>query len=145
MYYYGVKLHILGQKRLNTIPTMTSVIVTPAAVNDITTAKQFLRQWHNIDVFTDKIYSDDKWRAELAQHNVTVSTPIKLKKGQSILDSADKLFSYAVSRTRQAIESFFNWLQEKTKIQCASKIRSTQGLLSFVFARIASVAFTFNP
>jgi len=59
--------------------------------------------------------------------------------GQKVLDSADKLYSLAVSRTRQAIESFFAWIQKKTKIQSASKVRSLQGLLSFVFARFSVV------
>jgi hypothetical protein len=44
-----------------------------------------------------------------------------------------------ISSIRQPIESFFNWIQEKTKIQHASKVRSTNGLFAFVFARIASI------
>jgi hypothetical protein len=39
---------------------------------------------------------------------------------------------------RQAVESFFSWLQEKTHIQNASKVRSANGLLSFILARLAS-------
>ena len=66
---------------------------------------------------------------------------VKKKKGQACLDSADSLFSALVSRARQAIESFFNWIQEKTHIQNASKVRSDNGLLSFIFARISMLAF----
>ncbi|MDD2278380.1 MAG: transposase, partial [Bacteroidales bacterium] len=73
-------------------------------------------------------------------------------KGQSeCLKCFDKaaadLFSTAVSRVRQPIESFFNWLEEKAGIQRASKVRSTNGLLVHVFGRLA-VAFMclfFNP
>jgi len=48
------------------------------------------------------------------------------------------LFSNSVSKVRQPIESLFNWLIEKTDIQRASKVRSTNGLLVHVFGRIAA-------
>jgi len=74
-------------------------------------------------------------------------TPIKEVKGMpenlKQRDNAyNDLFSTAVSRIRQPIESLFNWLIEKTDIQRASKVRSTNGLLVHVFGRIAA-AFIF--
>jgi hypothetical protein len=39
---------------------------------------------------------------------------------------------------RQPIESFFNWLIEKTTIQRASKVRSTAGLLVHLMGKIAT-------
>jgi hypothetical protein len=80
----------------------------------------------------------------LAERNVRVFTPVKLKKGQEFLDSANAYFSSAVSRVCQAIESFFNWINEKTHIQCASKVRSDDGLISFIFARLAILAFFYS-
>ncbi|NOU18590.1 MAG: transposase [Bacteroidales bacterium] len=79
-------------------------------------------------------------------------TPVKGVKGQAesikyFDKAAADLFSTAVSRVRQPIESFFNWLEEKTGIQRASKVRSANGLLVHVFGRLA-VAFMylfFNP
>ena len=72
-----------------------------------------------------------------------IYTPVKLVKGESIQirqfkHAADKLFSTAVSRLRQPIESLFNWLIEKTDIQRASKVRSAKGLTVHVFGRIAA-------
>jgi hypothetical protein len=75
----------------------------------------------NIELFADKAYSDEGWHAELKKQGIRVVTPVKLEKGQSYLKSADHLFSELVSKVRQAIESFFNWLNEKT--QSASKVR----------------------
>ena len=46
-----------------------------------------------------------------------------------MLDSTDRFLSKMVSQIRQPIESLFNWLEEKTKIQIASKIRSYDGLM----------------
>ncbi len=70
-------------------------------------------------------------------------TPIKDVKGQLEVEKQrnkafNELFSTAVSKIRQPIESLFNWLIEKTNIQKASKVRSTKGLLTFVFGRIAA-------
>ncbi len=70
-------------------------------------------------------------------------TPIKGIKGQcQEIKNRDKaandLFSVAVSRVRQPIESFFNWLIQKTDIQRANKVRSSKGLLIHIFGKIAS-------
>ena len=46
-----------------------------------------------------------------------------------------------VSSVRQPIESFFNWLNEKTQIQKASKVRSSKGLLVHILGRIVIVCF----
>jgi hypothetical protein len=51
---------------------------------------------------------------------------------------AEEILSTAVSRVRQPIESLFNWIEEKTGIQTASKVRSTQGLLVHVFGKLAA-------
>ncbi|MCB0290443.1 MAG: transposase [Calditrichaeota bacterium] len=74
-------------------------------------------------------------------------TPIKKKKGQQTeLDYLQKLFSTAVSSVRQPIESLFNWLDQKTGIQTASKVRSYQGLITHVFGRLtaAMLCLVFN-
>jgi hypothetical protein len=57
------------------------------------------------------------------------------------LGGAGNFFSQLVSKARQAIESFFNWINEKTHIQPASKVRSASGLIAFIFARLAVAAF----
>ena len=140
MYYYGVKLHSLSQKQYHSLPKPTIFGVTPASVSDISFAREALYDAHDIDIYGDKIYNDSDWFEYMRTHsNVNISAPVKLKKGQKILESIDRLYNSAISSIRQPIESFFNWLIEKTHIQSASKVRSSNGLLSFVFARIASV------
>jgi len=141
MYYYGIKLHVLGEKQYKTLPSPRMIEITPASTSDLTHAKSMLAQTRNIQIFADKAYLDAPWHEELAQRNVSIITPIKLAKGQKILSSADKLLSSVASRARQAIESFNNWIQEKTKIQLASKVRSDSGLIAFVFARVAALVW----
>jgi hypothetical protein len=142
MWYYGVKLHILGQKVYHSLPLMTVMQVTPANRHDLTVAKEILSYVRNITLFADKAYCDVQWQTELREkQGITIYTPVKLEKGQTYLRSCDNYFSQLVSKAREAIESFFNWLNEKTHIQSASKVRSEKGLISFIFARLAVAAF----
>ena len=57
-------------------------------------------------------------------------TPVKKPKSQVHLNAADAWLSRAVSRVRQPIESLFNWIEEKTGIEMASKVRSSRVFLS---------------
>jgi hypothetical protein len=76
----------------------------------------------------DKAYCDGPLKEQLAEdQDLDLLTPIKKTKGQKTLSAADSLYSAAVSRMRQPIESLFNWINEKTGIQQASKVRSYQG------------------
>ncbi|MCY7349929.1 MAG: hypothetical protein LH606_04580, partial [Cytophagaceae bacterium] len=55
--------------------------------------------------------------------------------------AADTLFSTAVSRIRQPVESLFNWLIEKTAIEQASKVRSEKGLILHCLGRLAAALY----
>ena len=148
MYYYGLKLHALAFHRPDHLPFPESIVITPASENDLNVHKQ---NWCNIpnrSFYGDKIYRDTELLKDMASlSNSNVLTPVKTVKGQSEITTqwgkaANDLYSRAVSRVRQPIESLFNWIIEKTDIQRASKVRSTKGLLVHVFGRIAA-AFIF--
>jgi len=62
MYYYGIKLHILGEKQYKTLPSPRMMEITPASTSDLTHAKQMLSQAQNIEIFADKIYLDARWQ-----------------------------------------------------------------------------------
>ena len=153
LYYYGVKLHVLGWKREGGLPWPESIIVTNAAENDLTVFKENWNELADHNFYGDKIYHNKEWFEVLdSRQNSKMFTPVKAIKGmcdrmRQFDRAANDLYSKAVSTIRQPIESFFNWLIEKTDIQRASKVRSTKGLLIHVFGRIA-VAFIsciFNP
>ena len=55
----------------------------------------------------------------------------------------DSVYSTAISSVKQAIESFNYWIIQKTNIQHASKVRSSAGLISLIFARIACAFLCF--
>ena len=141
-YYYGVKLHLFSQMRYKTLPQPLCFSITPASKNDLLVGKAMLWNVRNAQIYADKAYIDCCWQTFLKKNNNTVFyIPVKRKKGQKKLSYFEKLYSNAVSSVRQPIESFFNWIQVKTGIHAASKVRSTDGLLAFIFARIAVVAF----
>lgn len=149
-YYYGLKLHALAFYQKNRIPFPESIVLTSAEENDLTVFKQ---NWGDTlsdrTIFADKIYSDFSYfnQEKTEKQNLTLYTPVKGIKGLSEelkqRDNAyNDLFSKAVSKVRQPIESFFNWLNGKTTIQRACKVRSTSGLLLHTMGKIA-IAFIY--
>ncbi len=152
MYYYGVKLHALGFRRLGTLPHPEQILLTPASVNDITVYKQAWAQIENRTFFGDKIYMDKALNQDMiANRNSEMMTPVKAVKGMNDvikkrLKAADDLYSTAVSKVRQPIEALFGWLIQKTEIQKASLVRSTKGLLVHTFGKLAAafIKLTFN-
>lgn len=139
MYYYGVKMHIVGAYKKGSIPVPMYIGLTNAGVGDRKVYEQILPNLHG-NIFADKAYQKQN-KPVLSGENALLHTPVKKQKGEKILDSADKLLSSAISSIRQPIESLFNWIEEKTKIQMASKVRSYNGLMVHVFGRIAAAFF----
>ncbi|MFO1434124.1 MAG: transposase [Candidatus Competibacteraceae bacterium] len=138
-YYYGVKVHLLGLRRPGTLPLPEYIGLTPASAQDRAAFRQIAPQLQGGEVYRDKAYIDELLR-QLSQTEQapTLWTPVKKAKGQAYLDPFGQWLSTAVSRVRQPIESLFNWLEEKTGIQRASKVRSYNGLLVHVFGRLAA-------
>lgn len=148
MYYYGMKLHMLGFRRNGKLPHPEQILFTPASVNDITVYKQAWSTIENRTFFGDKIYMDHELNQQMVlKQNSEMYTPVKGVKGmpdiiKKRIKAADDLFSVTVSRVRQPIEAIFNWLIEKVDIQRASKVRSTNGLLIHAFGRLAAAFIT---
>lgn len=141
LHYYGVKIHLLGLRRASTIPFPQYIEVTPASVHDLTASRDIL-EVINADVsILDKAYADSDLAKLMLENNSILLTPIKDKKGwEAILKQRDmafnELFNKAVSSVRQPIESLFNWINELTQIQNASKVRSENGLKLHLYGKI---------
>jgi hypothetical protein len=145
MYYYGLKLHLLGFRRPGRIPFPEFIALTAASENDLTAFKEIFGDLiYNRVIFGDKIFTDKPYfDGKFAQQNIEMLTPVKLVKGEAqCIRQREKayrdIYSATVSKVRQPVESFFNWLNEKTKIQDAQKVRSTNGLAVHVFAKMAA-------
>lgn len=143
-YYHGLKLHALAFRRQGRLPFPEQLLTAPASVHDLTL---FKTAWSGLTqrcFWGDKIYRDNQFFEPLRQENQSIMlTPVVGVKGQDEREkqfnkAADDLFSRAVSKIRQPIEAFFNWLIQKTDFQIASKVRSTNGLMIHVFGKIAA-------
>jgi hypothetical protein len=145
MYYYGLKLHALGFRRPGKLPHPEEILLTPASESDLNVYKQAWSEILDRVLFGDKGYSDIDFNNQaMKNYHLEMLTPVKAVKGmeeqiKQRIKAADDLFSTAVSRIRQPIESLFNWLIQKTDIQKASTVRSTNGLLVHAFGRLAAV------
>jgi hypothetical protein len=138
LYFYGVKLHCIGVIQPSTIPIPCFLGVAPASASDNRMFEQVSPELSDGTIFGDKAYADTDHRESLLHNqNVELLTPIKKVKNLFSFPGGDT-FSTWISSIRQPIESLFNWLQEKTKIQNASKVRSSSGLLVHIFGRIAA-------
>jgi hypothetical protein len=147
-FYHGVKLHVVAQQRPGTMPLPDRVGLSSGSENDLTTLRQVLPALQGGQLYGDKAYVDSSLRDRLSEEqNLELLTPPKKSKGQERLSAAEKLFSEAVSRARQPIESLFNWIEEKTGIQEASKVRSSEGLMVHAFGRLAAamLLLALNP
>ncbi len=144
MWYFGVKLHALNRYNKGTLPYPESIVMSKASQNDLSIFKENWATVANTTFFGDKIYADNDFFDDLYKQKQSVMlTPIKGIKGKSMelkqIDFAyDRLFSKAVSSIRQPIESFFNWINEKTQIQNASKVRSANGLMVHIFGKLTA-------
>lgn len=143
-HYYGVKLHAIAFHRKGKLPFPEYLCISPASEHDLTAVRPILPRLVGRALVADKIYFDAPLNEWLKREiDSLIYTPVKLVKGDTeairqYKHAADALFSYAVSKIRQPIESFFNWIIEKTDIQKASKVRSHSGLIVHVFGKIAA-------
>ncbi len=148
IYYYGLKMHLLGFRRIGKLPHPEQILFTPASINDVTVFKEAWSGIENRTFFGDKIYFvNDLNEYMLKYQNSEMLSPVKAVKGmedviKQRIKAADDLYSTAVSRIRQPVESIFNWLIEKADIQKASKVRSIKGLMVHAFGRLAAVFIT---
>lgn len=149
MYFYGVKLHCVCAKWENdSLPLPHFIGMATASASDHKMFEQVSPEILNGKIFADKAYIDTHHKIHLAEkQNLQLITPIKKQKEMFSFKGPDA-FSTLASSIRQPIESLFNWLQEKTKIQNASKVRSSAGVIVHVFGRIAAalmIRILFNP
>lgn len=135
-YFYGVRLHLIAARRPNRLPMPAICWFREASVHDLTSFKEQEINLSGAALFADKAYCDSALKEQLKQQNTELFVPRKKPKGKDQTDS-DKRYSRLVSRFRQPIESFFKWLNDKTQIQRAGFVRSTDGLLLHCFGKLS--------
>jgi hypothetical protein len=151
MYYYGLKLHLLAFRRKGTLPFPNKIYFSAASESDLAIIRElnWLDDQYNAEIFADKAYCDQEYFKTREKYiQLDLFTPVKIVKGtpECIKQrdfAANNLFSTAVSKVRQPVEAFFNWIIEKSNIQNATKVRSTNGLWLHCFGKIAIAMLAF--
>ena len=149
-WYYGMKLHVVAQKQVHSLPSPVRFFATQASDHDLPSAKQIMDHFvgDGLTLLGDKAYADSEWKSFLQSKGITLLTPVKHKRGLPSALPGGSAFDTTISMARQPIEGFFNWLHEKTGIQTASKVRSLKGLLLHIFGKLSAalfaVSFGFN-
>jgi hypothetical protein len=136
MYYYGVKIHVVGIRRKGMLPLPHFIGLTHANMHDLKAYEQMEPEIYH-DTYADKAYQTGN-EPLMKKENYTLLTPPKKQKKQTLKDATDALLSTGISRVRQPIEALFSWLNHKTGIQVASKVRSYNGLIVHAFGKIAT-------
>lgn len=137
--FHGVRLHAVAQRRAGRLPLPAQVWLCSASHHD---SKAFIGQRPEIaetSLFGDLAYPTPEIVSHLQAQHTRLIAPIKKPKGKE-LTTAEKYYNRMVRRIRQPIESLFNWIEEKTGIQRASKVRSTDALMIHCWGKLA-VAF----
>jgi hypothetical protein len=138
MYYYGVKAHVVARKREATLPDIEIIFIEEAGRQDGPFFDQIRPMLTENLLFGDQAYKmTDEKKVELIQ-GLKVLKPVKKQRGKKHLSPEDKNYSNAVSRMRQPIEALLGWLNKVTGIGDASNVRSSTGLLTHIYGRLAA-------
>ena len=136
LHFHGVRLHTLAVRRVGKLPLPQQIWLREASVHDLTALKeQHISLPCAAALFGDKAYADAKLESMLKLQGSQLFVPKKKPKGKDLSETG-KQWSRFVSCLRQPIESFFNWLNDKTQIQRASTVRSLNGLLVHCFGKL---------
>ncbi len=135
-YYYGVKLHTIALRRTNKLPIPALFSLSRASQHDLAALRELDPDLGECVLFGDKAYADKETKTVLRERGIHLVTPYKRKRNEPET-AAPALWSRFVSSFRQPIESFFGWLIQRTNIQNASRVRSTNGLFVHCYGKLA--------
>ncbi len=108
-YFHGVRLHTIAQRRNGTIPLPKQIWLREASCHDLSWVREEEIYLPNSTLVGDKAFLDPIFEAMLNEQQTTLYTSIKKPKGEE-LSEEQKYYNRLVSKIRQPIESFFNWL-----------------------------------
>jgi len=142
--FHGVRLHSISNRQAGALPTPTRIWLKEGNVHDLAALREIADELPSgINLFGDKAYADAQFKAELKAREINLLTPFKKPKKKA-LSIWQKRFNKTVSSFRQPIESFFKWLIDKTDIQRASQVRSTDGLIIHCLGKLTFALFLLN-
>ena len=146
-YYHGVKLHFIAARRLAKLPPPEKIHLSEASQHDLTVLQELSpRLPEGSALFADKAYFCAETCADCKAQGWFLLACYKRHRYEAEKD-VPTLYNRFVSAMRQPLESLFNWLIQKTNLQDASKVRSSQGLKVHCYGKlaVACLLLTFYP
>ena len=144
LHFHGVRLHLIANRQSGRLPVPAKFWLKEGNVHDLTAAREIVDQLPSaINLFGDKAYADQEFKAELETNRIILWTPTK-KPNKANFSDVQKQFNRTVSCVRQPIESFFKWLIDKIDIQRAKQVRSTEGLIIHCLGKITFALLLLN-
>jgi hypothetical protein len=137
--FHGVRVHCVAQRRAGRLPLPAQVWLCAASHHDSTAFIGQRPELPSTELFGDLAYPTPQIISHLREQQARLITPRKKPKGKE-LTSAEGYYNRLVRSVQQPIESLFNWMEERTGIQRASKVRSTDALMIHCWGKLA-VAF----
>ncbi|MBD0373709.1 MAG: IS982 family transposase [Pyrinomonadaceae bacterium] len=136
-HYRGVKLHFVAARRVKELPLPEKIHLSQAAMPDL----QALREMRpnlpaGCGLFADKAYFHDQTQRDCSGRGFFLVAAYKRHRHEPE-GNVPTLFNRFVSAIRQPLESLFNWLIQRTDLQNASRVRSTQGLKVHCYGKLA--------
>jgi hypothetical protein len=136
-HFHGIRLHLIARRKPEALPVPAHLWMERANTHDLTALRRVQSNIpEKINLFGDKAYADRRFKGFLRERRIRLLTPMKKPKGGE-LSPAQKHCNKLISKIRQPVESFFKWLIDKTDIQRASQIRSTDGLLVHCLGKLS--------
>ena len=83
--YYGMKLHVLAQRRRGSLTFPVRAFVSTASQHDLSAAKEIFQNnvFSGFTLLADKAYVDAQWTDSLLQNGTRLLSPSKRKRGKA--------------------------------------------------------------
>ncbi len=136
-HYRGVKLHFIAARRIAKLPLPEKIHLSQASQHDLAALREVSPSLpSNCALFADKAYFHDATAADCQRKGWFLLAAYKRHRNEPEKD-VPTLYNRFVSAIRQPLESLFNWLIQRTDLQDASRVRSSQGLKVHCYGKLA--------
>lgn len=136
-YYRGIKLHLIAARRINNLPMPEKIHLSEASQHDLAALEEFSpRLPKGAALFADKAYFCASTEKYFKEAGWFLLASYKRKKNEPE-SNVPTLYNRFISATRQPLESLFGWIIQKTDLQNASRVRSSQGLKVHCYGKLA--------
>ena len=136
-HYRGVKLHFIAARRRARLPLPEKIHLSRASQHDLAALREVQPCLPpGCGLFADKAYFHDETEAECQQKGWYLLAAYKRHRNEPE-SNVPTLYNRFVSAIRQPLESLFNWLIQRTDLQNAARVRSSQGLKVHCYGKLA--------